>query len=80
MFFLHPLILRFLGARVSGAKNTTADEIQTAMQFPLAVNDAFKTILDFVKPPEGKVPAPSPYQMEMANAMLVDRDFNILQS
>ncbi|XP_055927741.1 intracellular coagulation inhibitor 1-like [Argiope bruennichi] len=79
--FLSPLsIAMSMGLVYSGAKNTTADEIQTAMQFPLAVNDAFKTILDFVKPPEGKVPAPSPYQMEMANAMLVDRDFNILQS
>ncbi|GIY59685.1 hypothetical protein CDAR_505471 [Caerostris darwini] len=78
--FLSPISISMtMGLVYSGARNATAEEIQTTMQFPSDVTHAFKTILDFVKPPEGKTPPP-PYQMEMANAMLVDKEFNILPS
>ncbi|GFR21583.1 serpin B8 [Trichonephila clavata] len=79
--FISPISISMsMGLVYSGAKNMTAEEIQTAMNFPPVVNNDFKTILDFVKPPEGKTPAPAPYQLEMANAILIDNGFNILPS
>ncbi|KAG8181865.1 hypothetical protein JTE90_023603 [Oedothorax gibbosus] len=67
-----------MGLVYSGANNLTADEIQKTMGFPSQVNHAFKNILNSVKPSEGKMS--QPYQLEMANAMLVESTFNIINS
>lgn len=77
--FLSPISVSMtMGLVYTGAENRTADEIQNTMQYPLTVNHAFKSILNSVKPSEGKTT--QPYQLEMANAMLVDSTFSILNS
>ncbi|KFM76460.1 Serpin B8, partial [Stegodyphus mimosarum] len=77
--FISPISMSMLiGLVYSGARNITANEIQSVMHYPPNVHAAFKNILGVLKPPEGKMNSAQGYQLEMANAMLVDKFFNIL--
>lgn len=64
----------------SGARYQTALEIQKVMQYPPSVREGIKELLNSIKPIEGVKANTKSYDLEMATAMLVDKEFNIRQS
>ncbi|XP_015904504.1 intracellular coagulation inhibitor 1 [Parasteatoda tepidariorum] len=80
-FFSPISISMLMGLVYSGSKNATATEIQRALNYPPEVAERFKILLDIIQISKEKpVKTFQPYQLEMANAMLVDKSFNILSS
>lgn len=76
--FISPISISMLmGLLYSGANGTSAEEIRKVMKFPPNVNLGFKDILNAIKPQEGLKTTKTDYSLEMANAILVDKYFNI---
>lgn len=79
--FISPISISMLmGLLYSGTKNSTAAEIQRVMKYPQTVHRGFREILEVIKPAEDPKTRQNDYDLEMANAMLVDKDFSILQT
>lgn len=83
--FISPISISMLmGLVYSGARNNTAAEIQRVMEYPELVHESFREILELVNflvnPPEGLKTSRNDYNLEMANAMLVDSAFTVLRT
>lgn len=79
-FFSPVSISMLMGLLYNGAKNKSAEEIRVVMKYPYTVHRGFREILDVIKPAEGLKTSKTDYNLEMANAIIVDSMFKILST